>query len=213
MINPGGGPDLRTIPTVHPPLRETRPSDQLWYVSYGSNMSVDRFLTYVTGGQPPGGNTTHPGCRDRTPPAATTATWLPGQVYFAQHSTTWGGAVAFYDHDQPGPAPAVAYLITAGQLADIVHQEMHRPPGTDLDLTDALTDALTTGRSTLGPGRYETLLTVGQHHGRPQITFTAPWRMADVDPALPSGPYLRTLLHGLCATHHWTLPPCGRPPR
>jgi hypothetical protein len=69
----------------------------------------------------------------------------------------------------------------------------------DLDLTEVLA----TGRCQLGPGRYETLLRVGERDGYPQLTFTAPWRAADVAPVAPSAAYLKVLARGLMAAHGW----------
>lgn len=126
--------------------------------------------------------------------------WLPGTIYFATHSPVWDGGRAFYDADAPGPAAARAWLVTAGQFADITAQEMYRKPGGDLDLADVLV----TGRAQLGPGRYETLLHVGDHDDHPLLTFTAPWHMAEVSATAPSAAYLRMLAGGLIAAHHWS---------
>src|SRR3546814_21146861 len=101
-------------------------SQHLWYVSYGSNMSLVRLRCYLEGGCPPGARVTYAGARDSTLPAADVAVELPGSLYFAGESRTWGGGVAFYDHDVPGPTPARAYKITAEQFADVAAQELHR---------------------------------------------------------------------------------------
>jgi len=169
--------------------------DLVWYVSYGSNMDAERLAQYLAG------------ARDHRPPRGDAAVWLPGSIYFATHSPVWGGGRAFYDPDRPGPTAARAWLLTVSQFADILAQEMYRNPGpnpgpnpgTDLDLTEVLT----AGRSQLGPGRYETLLHVGERDGYPQLTFTAPWRAADVAPVAPSAEYLRMLARGLMAAHGW----------
>ncbi|NUT94199.1 MAG: histone deacetylase, partial [Saccharothrix sp.] len=59
-------------------------------------------------------------------------------------------------------------------------------------------------RHALGPGRYETLLHLGDHDGHPALTFTAPWRSQDVEHTAPSAPYLKMLKEGLRAAHGWT---------
>jgi hypothetical protein len=161
--------------------------DLVWYVAYGSNMHAERLAQYLAG------------ARDPRPPRSDVGVWLPGSIYFATNSPIWGGGRAFYDPDLPGPAPARAWLITASQFADIVAQEMYRNPGVDLDLTEVLA----TGRSQLGLGRYETLLHVGEWDGCPLLTFTAPWRAADVLPVEPSPKYLQMLGAGLMAAHGW----------
>ncbi len=162
--------------------------DLVWYVSYGSNMHAGRLASYLAG------------ARDRRPPRRHAAVWLPGRVYFATHSPVWDGGRAFYDPD-PAPVTAASPSVAdaAAQFADIVAQEMYREPGTDLDLRPVLA----TGRARLGPGRYETLLHVGDREGTPLLTFTAPWRAADVAPVAPSAAYLRMLAGGLAEAHRW----------
>jgi hypothetical protein len=185
----------------------------VWYVSYGANMDARRLGCYISGGTPPGGSRANPGCRDGAPPRRTRAVWLPGAVYFALESPMWGGGLALYDPDDrggveggdgdDGRAAARAYLVTSGQFADIAAQEMYRSPGTDVDLGALVRD----GRLRLGAGRYETLVHAGDLDGVPLVTFTAPWRCADVPAAAPSAAYLRTLGGGLMAAHGW---PVGR---
>ena len=121
---------------------------------------------------------------------------LPGGIYFALNSSQWTGGVALYDPDLPGTTAARAYLLTAGQFADVVAQEMRREPGTDLDV-------LTSGTARLGPGPYETLLHVGEHDGHPVLTFTAPWSAGDVATTSPAAPYLAMLADGLHEAHSW----------
>ncbi|MFE6050557.1 histone deacetylase [Kitasatospora sp. NPDC056446] len=183
----GGRPDGRESPPL------------VWYAAYGSNLDAARLACYLRGGRPDGGAHEHPGCRDPRPPRRTAAAVLPGTLYFAGRSLTWGGGSAFYDPDRPGDVPFRAYLLTAGQFSDIAAQEMRRSPGTDLDLTRVLAD----GRAELGPGRYETLLRLGTLDGHPLLTFTAPGGLAGAEPNAPSAAYLRTLGRGLAESHGW----------
>ncbi|WP_253878905.1 histone deacetylase [Actinomadura rupiterrae] len=172
----------------------------LWYVAYGSNLHRDRFLCYLAGGRPAGAARTYTGCRDPRPPAADRPVLLPGGIYFAQTSPVWGGGVAFYDPSLPGLAPARAYLLTTGQFSDVLAQEMRRAPTADLDLSPALA----TGRQTLGPGRYETVLNPGDLDGHPMLTFTAPHTAAEAALNPPSAAYLAMLAGGLHASHGWS---------
>ncbi|PSL55979.1 hypothetical protein B0I31_104270 [Saccharothrix carnea] len=172
----------------------------VWYVSYGSNMRAERFACYLTGGTPVGATRGYPGCRDTSPPLATRPVEVPGGIYFATESPVWLGGRAFYDPDLPGTTAARAYLVTTAQFADVAAQEMYREPGTDLDLTVVMAD----GRHALGPGRYETLLHLGEHDGHPALTFTAPWSAADVEHTKPSANYLTMLATGLAESHGWT---------
>jgi len=159
---------------------------QVWYVSYGSNMSLRRFACYIEGGTPPGGTRRNPGARDRRLPERTILVDLPGTVYFAGESPQWGGGVAFYDHTRPGFTAARGYLVTAEQFADIAAQEMYRAPRSDDPLAALVLAPLRDGRHELGPGRYETLVEVGRVDDLPLLTFTSPHGIGQVPTPRPS---------------------------
>jgi hypothetical protein len=171
----------------------------VWYASYGSNMSADRLACYLTGGCPPGAARTYPGARDRTLPADVRPVELAGCVYFAWHSPTWGGGIAFYDPQGPGASVGRAYRLTLGQLSDLLEQEMHRQPGVDHDLSELLQD----GVAVVGDGRYESLHVVGELDGEPVVTFTSPEGMHAADHNQPSASYLATMARGLVEGHGW----------
>ncbi|WDZ85766.1 histone deacetylase [Micromonospora cathayae] len=177
-------------------------SEPVWYVAYGSNLHAARLACYLGGGRPPGGLRTYPGCRDPRPPRRSVPVFLPGGVYFAGESRAWTGGMAFYDPELPGEVAARAYLLTAGQFADVAAQEMYRPPGTDLALLAA---AVERGTVTLGPGRYETLVCAGLRDGYPLVTFTAPGRAGDVPWNPPAATYLGLLAAGLAEAHGWAV--------
>jgi hypothetical protein len=169
-------------------------------------MHLERLRYYLAGGQPPGNARCYPGCRDRSLPAATVPVLLPGGLYFALESAAWTGGMAFYDPAADGELPARAYLVTAGQFADIAAQEMRRDPAADLDLGDAVRH----GRASLGPGRYETLVCAGVLDGHPVLTFTAPVRHPPAELTPPSAAYLRHLVAGLVEAHGWDVPRAAR---
>ncbi|WBP92062.1 histone deacetylase [Kitasatospora cathayae] len=164
-------------------------------------MHADRLKYYIAGGRPPGGARTYPGCRDRRLPEQQAPVLLPGLLYFAGQSLVWTGGMGFYDPAQASEMPARAYLVTEQQFSDIAAQEMHREPGADLDLTQALA----AGRDQLGPGRYETLVCPGGIEGIPVFTFTAPWHLADAELSAPSVAYLANFATGLAEAHGWSL--------
>ncbi|RKR88570.1 hypothetical protein BDK92_2898 [Micromonospora pisi] len=172
----------------------------VWYVCYGSNMSLRRLNYYLAGGQPPSGALTYPGCRDKRQPERSLPVTLPGRVYFALEALAWTGGMAFYDAEDPGETPARAHLLTRSQFSDIMAQEMCFEPGSDLDLTEVLTH----GRVVLGPGHYQALLYLGDLEGCPSFTFTAPWRRSEVELRSPSATYLRHLAAGLSETYGWS---------
>ncbi|MYV98187.1 histone deacetylase [Streptomyces sp. SID3343] len=163
-------------------------------------MHGERFDHYLRGGRPEHGARTYPGCRDRTPPRRTAPVRLPGRMYFALESLVWTGGLALYDPLDPGETLARAYLLTTDQFTDVAAQEMHRPPGAAVSLTAAIEH----GTATLGPGRYETLISPGRLDGHPLLTFTAPWRSETTVWTAPSAPYLRHLAQGLIETHAHT---------
>jgi hypothetical protein len=178
-------------------------STHVWYVSYGSNMSADRFAYYLRGGRPPGGARRNPGARDATPPARSIPVDLPGSVYFAGDSPQWGGGVAFYDHETPGEGVGRGYLVTPEQFADIAAQEMYRLPQQGDPLEEIVTAPLPGGRHTAGPGRYETLVEVGRVDDLPLLTFTSPHGADHVPHNPPSPAYVVHLRAGLKESRGW----------
>lgn len=172
--------------------------ETLWYVAYGSNIDRRRFDCYLTGGRPVGGVRTYPGCRDQTPPTAEAAVMINGGLFFAGTSRVWGGGMAFFDATAPSHVAAMAYLLTVDQFCDVVAQEMHRPPGTILDLRSVNE----TGTHTYGAGHDETVVNVGTRRGLPMLTFTcSPAARPPVNP--PAEAYRLTIASGLRATHGW----------
>lgn len=187
-------------PPTTPPADEPADGRPLvWYAGYGSNMAAERFDCYLRGGIPSGGRWRYPGCRDRRPAHADRAVFLDGAIYFAGRSPTWGGGMAFLDTDAPGRTPARAWQITLEQFADVCAQEMRREPGS---VEVPLDQLIATGRYRLGPGRYETLVHLGDLDGLPMITFTAPDRIQPPNP--PSAAYLAMIVAGLCEAHGWS---------
>ena len=169
----------------------------LWYAAYGSNLDADRFRCYLHGGRPPGATRTYPGARDPADPLDVRPYRMPGELVFAWESPTWGGGIAFHDSDAAGEVLARAYLLTARQLSDVVEQEMWRTPGADHDLVPLLSS----GRHSVGPGRYESLRVVGSLDDRPVVSIGC------TDPRAlglraPAPAYLATIVRGLRSAHH-----------
>ena len=173
--------------------------DEIWYAAYGTNMTLDRFTCYLTGGSPPGARRVTPGARDPALPRDSRPVEMRGCVYFAWESPTWGGGIAFYDPAGEGRSVGRAYLLTLGQLSDVVAQEMHRTPGADLDLRDLVTD----GTALLGPGRYESMHVVGQIDDAPVVTMTSSWEADEISYNPPGAAYLATMGRGLAEGQGW----------
>jgi hypothetical protein len=190
----------------HEPTAAELPGDgEVWYVSYGSNMSEARLAAYLEGGVPPGGSRANPGARDSTPPRRSVPVDLPGGLYFAGDSPQWGGGVAFYDHDATaaGPTAGRAYLVTAQQFADVARQEMYRVPQHGDPLEEVVIGGIDGGVHHVGPGHYETLVEVGRLDGAPLLLFTAPHGIDHVEHATPSAAYLAMLATGLQESRQW----------
>ena len=137
------------------------------------------------------------GSRDRSPPVGDIGIRLPGGLTFAGSSSVWGGGIAFYNPRLDGELAARAYLVTFGQLSDVIAQETRRPVGRDFALDDGGVD----GRWPVGSRTYETLLHLDDRDGLPMFTITS---LRDLEPTAPSAPYLRVMLGGLGEAFGWT---------
>jgi hypothetical protein len=175
---------------------------RVWYVAYGSNLALERFRCYLTGGRPAGGARVYPGCRDPRDPSRIIGVEVPGQLVFAGESRVWGGGSAFYNPAALGRVAARAYLVTPDQLGDVAAQEMRREPGGEYarELAALLPDV--DAVHAMGPGRYETVARVGEQDGVPMFTVTH-GTIADLEPRAPTLPYLRWIAAGLTEAHGW----------
>lgn len=166
----------------------------LWYVAYGSNRSADRLRAYLEGAMgvdAPFG--AHRGCGDATPPRADRWVVLDRAVTFRGTSRRWGGGVAFLDLEPtPGTAtPARAWLLGAGQVADVVAQEARLAVGPDPAALRAIPPGGTLG---LGGGWYDTVLRLADVGGRPALTVTTAQHLPETE---PTPAYRATLAAGL----------------
>lgn len=173
---------------------------QIWYVAYGSNLAIDRFRCYLSGGRPVGGAREYAGCRDPSDPARAEGVELPGGIVFASESGVWGGGMAFFDRGLPGVAACRAYLVTADQFGDIAAQERRRPPGGEFarDLAGLLPDVETVVAT--GPGHYETVVRLGELDGSPMFTITH-HDVPSLPLAAPTAAYLQWISAGLREAH------------
>ncbi|MEU8224340.1 histone deacetylase [Kribbella sp. NPDC048915] len=177
---------------------------RVWYVAYGSNLALGRFRCYLAGGRPVGGARVYAGCRDRSDPARMERALVPGGLMFAGASTVWGGGSALFDPATAGQVAARAYLLTPDQVGDVAAQEMRREPGGRFarDVASVLPDVEES--HTMGPGRYETVVRLGERGGAPMFTVTHD-SAGDLDPVAPTAPYLRWIATGLAEAHGWAI--------
>lgn len=172
----------------------------VWYASYGSNLSRDRFLCYILGETPKGSSQKEVGCRDKTLPRKDKPIRIPHPLYFSMHAAKWDhGGVAFLDASQSEASTlGRMYLITREQFIDVVKQENTIHTDFTLHFEDIMNqpkgvDVLDTW--------YGKILHIGEEEGYPIFTFTAPWRYKDVKPSRPSKSYLSTLILGYKETY------------
>jgi hypothetical protein len=176
--------------------------ERVWYVAYGSNLALERFRCYLAGGRPLGGARDYAGCRDPRDPAQIVSLEVPGGLVFAGESRVWTGGMAFFDAEAAGQVACRAYLVTTEQFADVVAQEMRRPPGGEF--ARALSEAASRVETVhaMGTGRYETITRVAVRNGVPMLTMTH-GDASTLDPAAPSAAYLAWIAAGLRESHGW----------
>ena len=181
------------------------PENQLvWYAGYGSNLLRERFECYIKGGKPKGSTRAYPGCRDKTDPCADRPVTLRHEFFFADHSSSWNGAVGFI---RPVASNATTlarmYLISYGQFNDVVRQENGRKvPG---DIIVPLYEDLSRGAhwEITGVRLYGRLIKTGMLDEHPILTFTTTRDDFMVGP--PSEAYIKMIVQGLEETY-----PCMR---
>jgi hypothetical protein len=171
--------------------------DPVWYLAYGSNLQHARFACYLSGGRPVGARRTYAGCRDTSMPRRWQPMTVPGRLVFAGESPVWGGGVALYDPEGSGEVAGRAYLLTRGQLSDVVAQETRQDPGIDRDLAGGLTG---------GTGLYDAVVGLAAVEDVPVFTLASRRRHRAT---APSPAYLRRVVHGLVETFAWDAERCA----
>jgi hypothetical protein len=182
--------------------REIPVSDNpfVWYAVYGSNLLRSRFDCYIQGGKPKGATKEYTGCRDKTPPRDARRFVLAQSLYFAEHSESWGGAIAFIRRTaSDAHTYGRMYLITYGQFNDVVRQENGRkiPGRVVVPSFDSLLDA--DHWEIEGYDRYGGIIKIGTRHGHPILSLTAANENHIV--GVPSEAYVKTIISGLEGTY------------
>lgn len=152
--------------------------EEFYYMSYGSNLCMDRFMCYVEGGTPERSSRKYLGCRDVTPPKESFGVAFEGSIYYANNSLQWGGGgFLFADFDEPDLSLGRVYLVTREQFVDIVSQECgFEAGGVDVDFDKLLKVGSLEDNSLL----YGHTVYVGSLHHLPVVSFTTSYSVADV---------------------------------
>ena len=115
------------IPLSCQPYSHNWKDKLVWYVSYGSNMYLKRFMCYLTGdGLPEFGVKADPNRRfkDTNLPLKSKTIKIPYEMYFGGSSSTWNnGGVAFLDVNSNKESIGRAYLITKEQYNHVKRYE------------------------------------------------------------------------------------------
>lgn len=88
--------------------------EYVWYVSYGSNLSYERFMRYINR------------CSDRSAPIEDKAKTFNFSLYFADKTSIWGdgqGGSAFIDEKKDGLTHCRMYKIKRGQFKEVMARE------------------------------------------------------------------------------------------
>jgi hypothetical protein len=175
-------------------LTRIKENEYIWYASYGSNLSKERFLCYIQGGKPEGSKKYEVGARDQSLPIKESTYILHYPLYFAKESIRWqkqGVAFIGLKKDKQYLTYSRKYLITVEQFQDVVKQENN-----GVELTINFDEVKKKGYTTLRDSWYGTILYVGEKGGFPIFTFTADWDL-DVPFTKPSNEYLTMIIQGL----------------
>ena len=166
-------------------------TDPIWYVAYGSNLLTDRFKSYILGCGDDAIWGCHRGSADATLPAGDRQVVVPHPVYFGGHSRRWDGACCFcpvepLDYDRL-PVVGRAWLVTWGQMVDIVAQENGLPTSA-ATLPDLAPEPGAAVR--VLDGVIDLLLGMDDIDGHPACTLAS----NNLPPAAPPSPSYRQVL-------------------
>lgn len=173
----------------------------VWYMSYGSNLSRERFMCYIKGGIPKGSTTAERGCSDHSAPIRDEFVEIPYPLYFAGHSGRWDAAPAFIGLEPVANEKTFGrmYLITKGQFMDVAAQENGLDElYIDLDKVKEQKKLCVRGRM------YEMMLHVGQKDGYEIFSFTSKKDIQEVQFSKPSIAYLAMILNGILTNPSFT---------
>jgi len=166
-------------------------TDPIWYVAYGSNLLADRFESYILGCGDDAVWGGHRGSADATLPAGDRQVVVPHPVYFGGHSRRWDGACCFCPVEPLGddrlPVVGRAWLVTWGQMVDIVAQENGLPTSA-ATLPDLVPEPGAAVR--VLDGVIDLLLGMDDIDGHPACTLAS----SNLPPAAPPSPSYRQVL-------------------
>lgn len=169
----------------------------VWYLSYGSNLSKERFLCYLQGGTPTGSTKCEKGCRDTSLPIKDEPFVFSHPLYFAKNSVRWNGGIAFIKKEATKDTKTYGrmYLITEEQFMDIISQENNV-----VDIKIDFDEVKKLHHLKVSNGLYGQIIHIGDKGGFPIFTFTSIDDDSEIIFKKPSTAYLNTIVSGLKET-------------
>ncbi|KAL6559528.1 Histone deacetylase 5 [Orobanche gracilis] len=200
------------VVTASPSWRSELSKINIWYASFGSNMSLSRFRCYIEGGQIEGMKKPCVGSMDKSEPREIIWKTFPHRLFFARdHTATWGpGGVACL-HPKSNVEEKTymcLYKITLEQFNDVLLQENVSSydmshPLFDLTALETIQTEKCISVESVQNGWYHNVLYLGKERDIPILTMTC--TLSDVDSFVsgkfplnpPCKEYARTLIKGL----------------
>ena len=172
----------------------------LWYASYGSNLSRERFMCYIEGGKPKNSSKTEKGCLDKTPPKDDRPHEINHALYFARNSKKWnngGSCILSIKFDKNKITYGRKFLITVEQFLDIVSQN-NGVDNIEIDFDDVMKN----GSKSINNSLSGNILYLGDEEGYPIFTFTS--HFDETEYVKPDILYLATIGAGVKNTFNMT---------
>lgn len=173
----------------------------IWYASYGSNLSYDRFMTYIKGGKPKNSTKIEKGCKDKTPPVKDSPIKIKHALYFARHSKKWnngGSCILSVKYDENKTTLGRKFLITQDQFLDIVSQNN----GVEQTYINFY-EVIKLGSKSINDSLSGNILFLGNEDGFPIFTFTS--HFDETEFVRPDILYLATIGAGVKDTFDYSV--------
>lgn len=169
---------------------------KVWYVSYGSNMNQERFLSYINGTKSKYSTKTEQGTLDKTPPMNIELFKMKRDLTFKKYSSNWGGSVLFLKDSMNHSQYFVRYLISSEQFIDIVKQENGIDVFNEIPLS--IKELKNKKNRTIFKDHwYGELIYLGDYDEIPMYSFTGNDEILCSKSHKTSTSYLRTIFNGL----------------
>ncbi|XP_024969962.1 histone deacetylase 5 [Cynara cardunculus var. scolymus] len=203
--------DAGQAAAASPAWRSELSKIDVWYASFGSNMSESRFRCYIEGGQAEGMRRPCKGAVDKSQPKEVLWKIVPHRLFFGRESTiTWGpGGVAFLhpaSSDQEKTYMCL-YRITLEQFNDVLLQENvltdTSSPFFDLNALDSIENEKNIPLEALKDGWYHNVVYLGKEKDIPILTMTCTvghvedFKSGKTPICAPAKEYADTLVRGL----------------